>query len=74
MSLVSSQICRILEFKKVSIIKLGTASLQSRFKFVQKLVKKFSTISGYFSSYLEKLIDYFETFRAPPLETVSYKN
>lgn len=74
MSIVSSHICRILEFKKVSIIKLGTISLQSRFKFVQKLVKKFSTISGYVSSYLERLIDYIEILRAPPLEVVSYKH
>lgn len=74
MSLVSSHICRILEFKKVSIIKLGTDSLQSRFKVVQKSVKKFRTVSGYVKPYRQKFIDYIEILRAPPLEAVSYQH
>ncbi|KAF0147039.1 MAG: hypothetical protein FD143_3124 [Ignavibacteria bacterium] len=65
---VSFEINKLLSLRKVVyLIKLGTESLQSRFKVVLKLIKKFGTVCGYIISYLEKYVEYIAILRAPPL-------
>jgi len=65
---VNNELIKMLSRKKV-LYNLNPAAepLQSRFKLVQKLIKKFGASCGYVISYLAKFIDYIEVLRAPPL-------